>query len=234
MRPITPFSFKQFSISHDKCAHKVGTDGVLLGAWSNAKNAKYILDIGTGSGLIALMLAQRFPKSTVTGIELHKPSFLQASENASTSPFAERLNMINGDFLHFAFAEKYDLIVSNPPFYKGNTSTGKSERDRARHEEYLPQPAFLAKATELLSPKGRLAVILPKEEGELFIKEAQRQGLYLIRLTRIFGSPNAPEKRWLLELSFENLSIQENHLTIRDESGSRSEEYQILTKDFYL
>lgn len=234
MRPITPFRFKQFSISHDKCAHKVGTDGVLLGAWAHARNPKNILDIGTGSGLIALMLAQRFPEAQITGIELDEPSAKQAQENASTSPFKDRIEIIQGDFLHFAFAEKYDLIVSNPPFYKGNTSTGKSERDRARHEEYLPQSLFIEKCTTLLSPKGKLALVLPKEEGELFTKQAKLQSLCLNRLTRVFGSPNAPEKRWLLEFSFENLPIQENQITIRDKNENRSEEYQILTKDFYL
>lgn len=219
---------------HDKCAHKVGTDGVLLGAWADAENPKSILDIGTGSGLIALMMAQRFSTAQIKGIELDNPSFTQASENASNSPFSEQITIVKGDFLCFAFAEKFDLIVSNPPFYKGNTSTGKSERDQARHEEFLPQSAFLAKAAELLNPKGKLAVILPKEEGELFIKEAQSQDLHLNRLTRIFGSPQAPEKRWLLGFSFENHSLLENTIMVRNENGNRSDDYKILTKDFYL
>lgn len=234
MRPITPFRFKQFSISHNQCAHKVGTDGVLLGAWVNANNAQSILDIGTGSGLIALMLAQRFPESVVIGIELDHPSFLQAQANSANSPFAKRVHIIHDDFIKHNFNQKFDLIVSNPPFYRGNTSTGKTERDRARHEEHLPQSDFLEKTVQLLNPTGKLAVVLPKEEGEHLIEEALKKKLFPSKLTRVFGAPNAPEKRWLIEFSFENTPRTEDTLMVRNENGDRSEGYKTLTKDFYL
>ena len=194
MRPITPFQFKQFSISHDKCAHKVGTDGVLLGAWAGVENPKHILDVGSGSGLIALMLSQRFPNAQVTGIELDTPSAIQAKENADNSPFKGRVEIVKGDFLQFTFAEKFDLIVSNPPFFKGNTSTGKTERDRARHEEHLPQAEFLQKAISILSKQGMLALILPREEGSFFKHEAEKQGL---------GFPYSPGKKVVGGIFFE-------------------------------
>lgn len=234
MRPITPFRFKQFSISHDKCAHKVGTDGVLLGAWVQAENPKSVLDVGTGSGLIALMMAQKFPHALVNGIELDEPSFIQATENAEHSPFSDRTDILKGDFLKYAFAEKFDLIVSNPPFYKGNTSTGKSERDRARHEKHLPQKDFLEKAVSILAPAGKIAVILPNEEGEQFEKEAHNLGLNLNKLTKVLGSPSAPVKRWLLEFSFSTSQVETDEITVRDEEGNRSLAYQKLTQDFYL
>lgn len=234
MRPITPFRFKQFSISHDKCAHKVGTDGVLLGAWAQAENPKSVLDVGTGSGLIALMMAQKFPHALVNGIELDEPSFIQATENAKHSPFSDRTHILKGDFLKYAFVEKFDLIVSNPPFYKGNTSTGKSERDRARHEEHLPQKNFLEKAISILAPAGKIAVILPNEEGEQFEKEAHNLGLYLNKLTKVSGSPSAPVKRWLMEFSFGTSQVETDDITVRDEEGNRSLAYQKLTQDFYL
>lgn len=234
MRPVTPFRFKQFSISHDKCAHKVGTDGVLLGAWAQANKPQSILDIGTGSGLIAIMLAQKFSQSKVVGIELDEPSFLQAEANAANSPFSERVQIINDDFLKHTFEHKFDLIVSNPPFYRGNTSTGKKERDRARHEEHLPQKDFIQKVTSVLSPEGKLIVILPDEEGEQFEKESNKQGLFLNRLAKVSGSPSAPIKRWLMELSCLPMAKIEESLTVRDNEGQRSEAYKEITKDFYL
>ena len=234
MRPSGPFHFKQFSIFHNNCAHKVGTDGVLLGAWVHAENPDSILDIGTGSGLIALMLAQRFSQAKVTGVELHIPSFNQALENASNSAFSNRVQIINADFLKSDFNIEFDLIVSNPPFYKGNTSTGITERDKARHEEHLPQKDFLKKAISILSPYGKLAVILPNEEGEHFEQEAKEQGLNLNRLTKVFGSPTSPAKRWLMEFSFNAGNKVVGEITIRDEEGNRSLVYKKITQDFYL
>ncbi len=231
---MPPFHFKQFSIAHDRCAHKVGTDGVLLGAWIEGENPQHILDVGTGSGLIALMLAQRFPKSKITGIELDQPSAEQANENAANSPFSNRMEIINDDFLTHAFTENFDLIVSNPPFFKGNTSSGKTERDRARHEEYLPQNKFLEKAATLLSPKGKLAVILPKEEAQEFISLAETFSLFLSRLTKVYGRPGAEDKRWLVEVGFGKIDISKNAFILRNEDANYSAEYRDLTKDFHL
>ena len=233
---MQPFRFKQFSIAHDRCAHKVGTDGVLLGAWVKAENPQAILDAGTGSGVIALMLAQRFPGAMVTGIELDESSADQARENTANSPFADRVTIIQGDFLNYSFQQKFDLIVSNPPFFKGNTSTGKLERDKARHEEHLPQKDFIQKAASLLSPEGKLAMILPKEEGIEFLKTCSENPIPLHPHlhTRVYGSPSAPEKRWLLELGFEKNECRIDSLMLRDEQGNFSSHYRELTKDFYL
>ncbi len=231
---MSVFRFKQFSIAHDQCAHKVGTDGVLLGAWVEAEKPKKILDVGTGSGLIALMLVQRFPEAQITGIELDEPSTRQAHENAASSPFSDQVKILNGDFLTYTFIEKFDLIVSNPPFFKGNTSTGKSERDRARHEEYLPHGKFLEKVISVLSAVGKLAVVLPKEEAKEFIALAKTQNLYPSRITRVYGRPGAEDKRWLVEFVFEKTEIKETAFTLRDEYGNYSKEYQSLTQHFHL
>ncbi len=231
---MPPFHFKQFSIAHDRCAHKVGTDGVLLGAWVEAENPQHILDVGTGSGLIALMLAQRFLKSKITGIELDQPSAEQANENVTNSPFSNRIEIINDDFLTHAFTEKYDLIISNPPFFKGNTSSGKTERDRARHEEYLPQNMFLEKAASLLSSKGKLAVILPKEEAQEFIFIAETFSLFPSRLTKVYGRLGAEDKRWLLEMEKEKVVPSETGFILRDEKGRYTMGYRNMTEQFHL
>lgn len=228
------FRFKQFSIAHDKCAHKVGTDGVLLGAWVKAENPKTILDVGTGSGLIALMLAQRFPQSQITGVELDQPSAEQAIENAANSPFTDRVDIIQGDFLEYSFSEKFDLIVSNPPFFKGNTSSGKAERDRARHEQYLPQGKFLEKAASLLSPQGKLAVVLPKEESQQFIGLAQTHALFPTRITKVYGRPGAEDKRWIVRFSKTTKEVIETDFNLRNFDGTFSTTHQNLTRDFYL
>ncbi len=229
-----PFRFKQFSIEHDRCAHKVGTDGVLLGAWVESENPKTILDVGTGSGLIALMLAQRFPSAQITGIELDQPSAEQAQENAANSPFANRIEIIQSDFLSHAFTKKFDLIVSNPPFFKGNTSSGNSERDRARHEEYLPQEKFLERVASLLSQKGTLAVVLPKAEAQEFIALAETHSIFPSRITKVFGRPGAEDKRWLVEMGFENGIVGETSFILRDEHGKYTLEYTKMTEQFHL
>ncbi len=234
MRPQTPFRFKQFNVAHHQCAHKVGTDGVLLGAWTNASQPKQILDVGCGSGLIALMLAQRFPNAKITGIELDTPSAQQAQDNAQQSPFASQIEIKQGDFLKTAFAEYIDLIVSNPPFYKGNTSSGSTPRDRARHEEFLPAPLFIEKALSLLSPQGQIALILPTTEAKHWIQIAQSNGLYLLRKTSVLGSPSATAKRWLLQMGLQKQALQENALTLRNTQNQRSEAYTELTKEFYV
>src|SRR5690606_511108 len=128
------FRFKEFTVYHDRCAHKVGTDGVLLGAWTKAGSPEHILDIGSGSGVISLMLAQRFPGAKVTGIELDQASYEQSLENIQNSPFRDYIQILQGDFITKALPGKFDLIVSNPPFFKNAMLSGKSERDKARHE----------------------------------------------------------------------------------------------------
>lgn len=233
-KSLPPFRFKKFIILHDRCAHKVGTDGVLLGAWIKAHDPKQILDVGTGSGVIALMMAQRFPKAEITAIELDKDSFDQAKENAANSLFADRVTVLYGDFLNFDFPEKFDLIVSNPPFFKGVYSSGNDRRDQARHEFALPQKHFLQKTAELLSQQSQLAVILPKEEARHFIELARPLNLYPLEITKVYGSPRATDKRWLLILSNEFKNSIPGKLYLRDNEGKFSEAYKELTREFYL
>lgn len=233
--PETRFKFKQFDILHEKSAHKVGTDGVLLGSWVRSDNTANILDVGSGSGLISLMLAQRFPKARVTGIEIDHPSYVESLNNIERSPFASRITIQHTDFKTFDPGEHpYDLIVSNPPFFKGAHSSGTSKRDTARHESYLPHDTLIKRSFQLLTSSGTLAVVLPYDEGKLFMEEALQHGFYLERETMVIGSPGKNAKRILIQLKKTAVETERNTLTLRNADGSFSAEHLDLTGSFYL
>lgn len=234
MANLKPFRFQQFSINHHHCAHKVGTDGVLLGAWIQANNPKSILDVGSGSGLIALMLAQRFSSASITGIEIDEDSFLQGKDNFDNSPFANRLKMFHGDFLELKNTIGFDLIVSNPPYFQGNTTSGNLRRDRARHEEHLPQHRFLTKCKQLLTPAGTLGVILPAGESEYFIALARNENLFLNRCCKVYGRKDSPLKRVLLEFSGVEDTIKEEELILRNPTNEYTSQYKKLTAEFHI
>lgn len=228
------FRFKQFLLLQDQCAMKVGTDGVLLGAWAGqGEHFERILDVGTGTGLIALMMAQRFPKAQVTGIELDREAALQARENAVNSPFSERVEIGQGDFFDWAPSQRFDLIVSNPPFYEFAHPTNHPERDMARHRHSFNLSRFFAKCPEILSPSGSLAMILPSDiYGKLEISD---NGWHPKRICEVFPSPSKISHRTILELQqFPSPTIQEK-ITIENNGRHQySPEYIKLTQDFYL
>ncbi len=236
--PNDYFKFKQFTIRQNACSMKVGTDGVLLGAWVKVEeNPPRILDVGTGTGLIALMLAQRSPQSQVDAVEVDEAAAAQAKQNAEGSPWASRVGIFRQDFNDFAkrAAQRYDLIVSNPPYFKQSLTSPDSGRTLARHAEELLHEDLLRGALRLLAPLGRLAVVMPYVEGNVFIALAANEGLYCNRKLNVSTKKDRPTKRLLLEFSRSRARLDEQSLHIESSAlNSFTSEYQALTKDFYL
>jgi tRNA1Val (adenine37-N6)-methyltransferase len=215
---------------------KVGTDGVLLGAWVVERPAGRILDIGTGTGLIALMLAQRFP-GVIDAIELDPDACRQARANVMASKWADRIHVIHDSIQHYSGkrTQGYDLIVSNPPFYLDAFHTPSPARNIARHTNSgLPFTDLADGVCRLLTPRGRFDLILPAREGRLFLEIADRRGLHLRRLTRVRTKQGGIEKRWLMEMGFERGDVAETEMSVRDGEGRFSPEYIRMTFAYYL
>jgi tRNA1Val (adenine37-N6)-methyltransferase len=232
-----PFQFKQFSIYQDKTAMKVGTDGVLLGAWAEINNEVFsILDIGAGTGLIALMLAQKCNAEVIDAIELNDEAYEQTVENFEQSDWGDRLFCYHASLQEFAdeIEDKYDLIVSNPPFYTSTYKELSEERAMARHTESLSYTELLEGTSKLLSEQGSCAFIIPFQEEENFISIAKENMLFPTRITRVKGTETAPLKRSLLQFSFSKTEIEINELIIEIERHQYTKEYINLVQDFYL
>lgn len=229
-----PFKFKQFSIFQDKTAMKVGTDGVLLGAWATSNSGNTILDIGTGTGLISMMLAQRFPESQIDAIEIDENAYYQAKENFENTPFYNRLSIYLTSLQDYKTDKKYDLIVSNPPFFTVNDLNGFDARKQARQEETLTFSDLLEKTAQLLNKDGLASFIIPHDRMIKFCAIAAENALKVSKTTLIKGNETSPIKRVLLEFSFEQKEIEENTLTIEIERHRYTNDYINLTKDFYL
>lgn len=240
--PTSDFRFKQFTIRHDRSAMKVGTDGVLLGAWAgqlSTPNSQLstlnCLDVGTGTGLIALMLAQRFPTAVIEGIDIDEASIEQAKENVEASPFKTQITLKKADFSNInSCFNQYDLIVSNPPFYKEDTLGGKEARDKARHTTSLPFETLIANAAKLLVKDGLFCVIIPYQSANDFISICLENRLYLTRRVNIRSTERKPFIRVLLEFSTSIQPSETSILTLYDTQQQRTVEYQELTNDFYL
>ena len=237
------FRFKQFTILQDRCAMKVGTDGTLLGAWVDISGAEKILDIGTGTGLIALMLAQRshqpcgtLPLANIDAVEIDIDSSIQARENVERSPWLDRVKVENYSIQKYTdiCQKRYDLIVSNPPFFENAYKAAKKARTVARHTDFLSQVDLLQTAVQLLSETGRLAVIYPVEQAQNLQEKAEYFGLFCQRKLYVKPMPEIPTKRILMELSKEKLPLQENTLTIEAKQYIYTPEFITLIKDFYL
>lgn len=231
------FKFKQFAINQDRCAMKVGTDGVLLGAWTPIINNPFsILDIGTGTGLIALILAQRSQAEQIDAIEIDADAYEQATENFENSPWNDRLYCYHAGLDEFVdeVEELYDIIVSNPPFYTDDYKSGDEQRDNARFEEALPFEELVEAADFFLSDNGIFSVIIPFKEEEKFVSLCQERALFPLKITRVKGTPTSEMKRSLL--AFTRIEQQPiiDELVIEISRHQYTTEYLELTKDFYL
>lgn len=253
-----PFQFKQFTVAQDRCAMKIGTDGVLLGAWVSLENSpESILDIGAGTGIIALQLAQRSYAETIDAIEIDDEAYEQCTHNFEHSPWADRLFCYHASIQEFVseIDDTYDIIISNPPFYsppqglplgrvslvEGRTPSSPSRenntsvaRKKARFYDSLPFEHLVISAAHLLSENGTFAVILPKKEEAHFIKIASKSKLFPKRICRVKGTPTSEEKRSLLEFTFLETKIKQESLVIETSRHKYTHEYHNLVKEFYL
>ncbi|MDR2681196.1 MAG: methyltransferase [Tannerella sp.] len=229
------FQFKQFSVWHDKCAMKVGTDGVLLGAWVRVDSATCsVLDVGAGTGLIALMIAQRHAEAEIDAVEIDREACEQASDNVGKSPFKSRINVIHQSFPEYATAKTYDLIVSNPPFFAHSLKSPDRKRNAARHDDTLPLRLLIGHATEMLSENGRIALLLPVQLSEELDFVTATHRLFQTRRTDVIPAEGLAPKRFLTELSAQNLPKKTDTLVLETACRERTRQYRELTEDFYL
>lgn len=213
---------------------KVGTDAVLLGAWCNTLHAKRILDIGTGSGVIALMLAQRSDVETqIDAVEINADDATQARDNVSQSPWSERVQVIHGRIQDLV-ANPYDLIVCNPPYFSQSLLPPDEGRTRVRHSTMLPHDELIAAVSRLLKPAGQFSLILPTKEAELFRDEAEQAGFNLQKLTRFHARKEKPQERSLMTLGYDKMIMKEDTLVLYEDGPTQSAAYQKLTGEFYL
>lgn len=231
------FKFKQFSISQDKTAMKVGTDGVLLGAWTHIeKETNTILDIGTGTGLIALMLAQRCSGAHIDAVELNDEAYVQAVGNFENSPWADRLFCFHAAIQELAEdpEEKYDLIISNPPYFNLGKDKFHSSREMARQHVTLSYEVLLACTARLLAENGSCAFIIPFQSETNFLEIAENYHLSANRITHVRGTDRSRKKRSLVQLSFVNTEVIRNELVIEISRHQYTKSYTQLVKEFYL
>ena len=235
---MSKFQFKQFSIEQDNCAMKIGTDGVLLGAWAPILHNPYsVLDIGTGTGIIALMLAQRSNAAQIDALEIEENAYEQATDNFENSPWNERLFCFHAGLDEFMEEpeDEYDLIVSNPPFYAEDYKTNDEQRDLARFQDALPFEDLIEAADLLLSENGILAVIIPFKEEKRFLALANEFELYPSKITQVKGTLTAEIKRSLLALSRNKIDTPLiDELIIEIGRHEYTPEYIALTQEFYL
>jgi tRNA1Val (adenine37-N6)-methyltransferase len=235
-----PFKFKEFTVQQDRAAMKIGTDAVLLGAWCSLDNyPDSILDIGSGTGVISLMLAQRCDAMTIDAVELDENAYEQSVSNFEDSDWGDRLYCYNASFQEFSDEisdeeETYDLIVSNPPFYTDDFKTQDASRNKARFTSSLSFEALIIGVSRILSEKGVFSVVIPFKEETNFIALAKENNLFLNRLCRVKGHETSEIKRTLMEFYFNEIELKQESLVIETARHNYTEAYIELTKDFYL
>jgi tRNA1Val (adenine37-N6)-methyltransferase len=229
------FHFKSFSIKQEQSAMKVGTDGVLLGAWTKPSSYPHqILDVGTGTGLVAIMLAQRFTRSQIHAIEIDQASAEEALFNAQSSPWSERLNITHCALQDYNPSNKYDLIVSNAPYFRNTTQSQDPARATARNNDSLSLEYLVEKSHELLNENGELVLIVPSNEFETIQSLAVKFNFYISKLCWVKGTHQSPIKRLLIALTKNKKILEEENLTIENSRHNYTEEYINLCQDFYL
>jgi len=232
-----PFVFKEFTINQNQCAMKIGTDAVLLGAWTSIEKEPFsVLDIGAGTGVLALMLAQRSHAELIDAIEIDDTTYEQCVENFEASPWGNRLFCYHASLEEFVeeIEDTYDLILSNPPFYAEDFKTDNQQRDLARFSDAMPFGHLIESASKLLSEDGIFSVIIPFKEETIFISLAANFNLFPNRILHVKGNPTSDIKRSLIECSFRESTITINTLIIETERHQYTSDYINLTKDFYL
>ena len=234
MKSGTHFRFKQFTVAHDRSTHKIGTDGVLLGAWVDVNDARTILDIGTGTGVIALMLAQRTTaEAKIDAVEIEETDAMQAHENVMRSPWPEKIRIIHTALQSFDAERKYDLIVSNPPFFINSWKPPQERRSQARHTQQLSFEEIIAFSRQLLSERGKLAIILPYQEALHFTELANGSNLFAQRVLEFRSRAHKPIERLLIEFGFKTKQLEKEELVLHDGEGW-SAGYMEMTREFYL
>jgi len=232
-----PFLFKKFIINQDQCAMKVGTDAILLGAWANISHNPYsILDIGAGTGILSLMLAQRCYAEQIDAIEIEDNAYEQCVNNFENSTWSDRLFCYHASLEEFVdeIDDTYDLIISNPPFYTEDYKSSKYTRDLARFEDAMPFEHLVESVSKLLSKNGKLVVVIPFKEETPFITLASKKHLFPNKFLRVKGNSETPFKRSLIEFSFDKKEMVVEELTIETSRHVYTQNYTNLTKDFYL
>ncbi len=230
------FAFKQFVVSAGKAGMPVSTDGVMLGAWADIEDAKTILDIGTGTGLLALMCAQRNPKAQITALDLDVTAIETAKNNVENSHWKARIEVKQANILSYRPALRFDRIICNPPYFNHGLIAENSNRAMARHSHSLPHDALIQHCKSLLSPSGKASFILPLVEGEAFIELAENNAWFVSRLCRVKATENKDCKRMLFELMLEATSTEETELVIHDKTQRHgySQAFVHLCQAFYL
>jgi tRNA1Val (adenine37-N6)-methyltransferase len=230
------FQFKQFSIEDSNCAMKIGTDGCLLGAWTDIENATSILDIGTGSGVIALMLAQR-SNALIDAVEIDDAAYHQAQKNFAESPWKKRLNVFHSSIQEYvkSCAKKYDLIVSCPPYFLNSLKAPDKKRRLARHTDSLTFEELISGSLRLLKPEGKFCTIIPPENCKLLRDIALIEGYHTVKITEVEPKADATPVRILLQMQRNKIPCIKNKIPILDKAGKNyTPKYIELTKDFYI
>lgn len=232
---MNSFHFKQFSVSHELCAMKVGTDSVLLGAWADCVPAQHILDVGTGSGILALMAAQRNPNALVTALEIDPSAVEQARINVAQSPWSGRIHVVQADIRTWQSPAVFDCILCNPPFYTNGLMSPTAQRNQARQAACLPFDELIARCAALLADCGTFHVIIPAESCDSFSMLCWENDLYLQRKVWVHTKENKPAKRVLLSFSRARCPYPAGEkLILKSEENEPTDAYRQLTGDFYL
>lgn len=234
---MKPFKFKQFTVNQDQCAMKIGTDAVLLGAWTSIEHNPFnVLDIGAGTGILSLMMAQRSNAEQIEAIEIDDEAFEQCVENFENSPWNDRLFCFHASLIEYieAVDETFDLIICNPPFYSEDFKTQDKARDLARFSDAMPLEHIIFAVVHFLSDTGRFSIIVPFKEETNVIEEASLINLWPNRILRVRGNESSNLKRSLIEFSYTKSTVKISELTIETERHQYTPEYIALTKDFYL
>ena len=234
---MSEFKFKQFTVKQDNCAMKIGTDSVLLGSWTSLKHNPFsILDIGAGTGVLSLMMAQRSQAEIIDAIEIDDKAYEQCVDNFEQSNWSDRLFCYHASLDEFTeeIEDKYDLLICNPPFYSEDFKTQNNQRDIARFQEAMPFEHLIESASKLLSKNGNFCVVIPYKEEQKFIELASKKGLFPNTVLRVQGNPYSEIKRSLIEFSFTESTTDIDILIIETDRHQYTKSYVDLTKDFYI